>query len=67
MRHTHGLYLILSILVYAVVPALARAPARALLGDSDHTYQNGDDIPLWANKVGPFTNPRRAPVNGLCC
>ncbi len=32
--------------------------ARALLGASDHKYQTGEEVPLWASKVGPFTNPR---------
>jgi hypothetical protein len=25
---------------------------------SDHRYKGGDDVPLYANKVGPFHNPR---------
>lgn len=29
---------------------------RALLGAN--TYKQGDMVPLWASKVGPFSNPR---------
>lgn len=25
---------------------------------SDHRYKEGDIVPLYANKVGPFHNPR---------
>ena len=25
---------------------------------SDHRYKEGDSVPLYANKVGPFHNPR---------
>lgn len=25
---------------------------------SDHRYKEGDPVPLYANKVGPFHNPR---------
>jgi uncharacterized membrane protein len=25
---------------------------------SDHRYKENDDVPLYANKVGPFHNPR---------
>lgn len=25
---------------------------------SDHRYKQGDPVPLYANKVGPFHNPR---------
>lgn len=31
--------------------------ARVLLSSSDHKYQPGEEVPLWASKVGPFTNP----------
>mmetsp|Transcript_12387 Transcript_12387/g.21901 ORF Transcript_12387/g.21901 Transcript_12387/m.21901 type:complete len:371 (-) Transcript_12387:11-1123(-) len=31
--------------------------ARHLLGGSDHKYKQGEEVPLWASKVGPFTNP----------
>ena len=30
-------------------------PGRGLLGD--HKYKQGEDIQLYANKVGPFQNP----------
>lgn len=32
--------------------------SRGLLGLSDHKYQPQDDLKLYANKVGPFSNPR---------
>lgn len=25
---------------------------------SDHRYKSGEEVPLYANKVGPFHNPR---------
>ena len=31
---------------------------RALMGAN--SYKNGDVVPLWASKVGPFSNPRFA-------
>jgi len=39
---------------------LALAEERQLLfgGDGERTYRQGDPVPLWASKVGPFTNPR---------
>ena len=33
-----------------------RAAFRALLG-SDHKYKVHEQVPLYANKVGPFHNP----------
>ena len=34
------------------------AGARALLGHSDHSYKPQELVALYANKVGPFHNPR---------
>jgi hypothetical protein len=31
---------------------------RARSDASDHRYKEGDPVPLFANKVGPFHNPR---------
>ena len=31
---------------------------RTLLSTRDHTYRFRDEVPLFANKVGPFHNPR---------
>jgi len=31
---------------------------RTLLAESDHKYEVHDVIKLYANKVGPFSNPR---------
>ncbi len=33
-------------------------PSRELLGDGDHKYEEGEEVDLWASKVGPFANPR---------
>ena len=41
--------------------AASLAPGRGtrlLLGESDHKYEMHDPIKLYANKVGPFSNPR---------
>ncbi|KAF5841346.1 hypothetical protein DUNSADRAFT_13422 [Dunaliella salina] len=32
--------------------------SRQLLGKKDRSYKDGQPVPLWASKVGPFTNPR---------
>jgi hypothetical protein len=41
---------------------LAVAVLACVLGaradGSDHKYKEGDHVPLYANKVGPFHNPR---------
>lgn len=37
--------------IYGVAPVISDG--------SDHRYKVGDDVPLYANKVGPFHNPRR--------
>jgi hypothetical protein len=31
---------------------------RSLKGEKDHKYKEGEAVPLWASKIGPFTNPR---------
>ena len=31
---------------------------RSLLGEHNHRYKAGEEVPLYANKVGPFHNPR---------
>jgi hypothetical protein len=31
---------------------------RALLGERNHSYKVGEEVKLYANKVGPFHNPR---------
>jgi hypothetical protein len=33
---------------------------RALLSESDHRWKLGDEIHLYANKIGPLHNPRCA-------
>jgi hypothetical protein len=42
--------------VLAVVVLACALGARA--DGSDHKYKEGDHVPLYANKVGPFHNPR---------
>lgn len=38
--------------------AAAQPGGRQLLSEKDHKYKRDDTVPLWASKVGPFTNPR---------
>ena len=40
--------------------AEAGASARALLGHKDHSYKPQELVALYANKAGPFHNPRCA-------
>ena len=40
------------------LPLGEQAQGRTLLGASDHKYNQDEHVPLWASKVGPFTNPR---------
>lgn len=40
------------VLVLASMVSLVRSDA------SDHRYKARDQVPLYANKVGPFQNPR---------
>jgi hypothetical protein len=42
--------------VLAVLILSCATGARA--DGSDHKYKEGDHVPLYANKVGPFHNPR---------
>ena len=48
--------------VETVCVVLAVAVLACVLGagadGSDHRYKEGDHVPLYANKVGPFHNPR---------
>lgn len=32
--------------------------SRVGADESDHKYKEGDHVPLYVNKVGPFHNPR---------
>jgi hypothetical protein len=41
----------------ALIALLAAAGGAAADG-SDHRYKAGEAVPLYANKVGPFHNPR---------
>jgi hypothetical protein len=40
-------------------------PGRRLLDEHSHHYKEGEEVPLMANKVGPFNNPRQAAGTGL--
>jgi transmembrane 9 superfamily protein 3 len=42
----------------ALLLLLAFAVAGVLSDGSDHRYKTGEPVPLYANKVGPFHNPR---------
>lgn len=44
----------LSVLVLLATPTAS----RQLQGLSEHKYAADEDVKLWANKVGPFSNPR---------
>lgn len=54
----HARFLCLLLLCLAGVDA----SSRALLSARDHRYKNNDYVPLYANKVGPFHNPRYMPA-----
>jgi hypothetical protein len=43
-----------AVLAVAVLACVLGAGADG----SDHRYKEGDRVPLYANKVGPFHNPR---------
>lgn len=43
---------VLAVLLLGSVTEVVRSDA------SDHRYKQGDEVPLYANKVGPFHNPR---------
>uniref|UniRef100_A0A2P2MKB3 Transmembrane 9 superfamily member n=1 Tax=Rhizophora mucronata TaxID=61149 RepID=A0A2P2MKB3_RHIMU len=44
-------YWAVAVLVLCVVVGQVRSDA------SDHRFKAGEDVPLYANKVGPFHNP----------
>ncbi|CAI5487837.1 unnamed protein product [Closterium sp. Naga37s-1] len=46
-----------AVLLAAVIVADASA--------SDHRYGQGDSVPFYVNKVGPFSNPRQVTGMGL--
>ncbi|KAI3462210.1 hypothetical protein Pfo_018873 [Paulownia fortunei] len=50
---------------YAVVLVLACIAVGVRPDASDHKYKVGDSVPLYANKVGPFHNPRSGSLDGL--
>ena len=44
----------------SIAAPLRGGKGRRLTGESDHRYDMHDPIKLYANKVGPFSNPRYA-------
>lgn len=44
--------------LYVVVLLIICYASPARSDGSDHKYKSGDQVPLYANKVGPFHNPR---------
>lgn len=46
----------MAVLVIATVAVSGFDPVRS--DASDHRYKERDQVPLYANKVGPFHNPR---------
>lgn len=51
----------------SIAAQLLDGPGRRLLGESDHRYDMHDPIKLYANKVGPFSNPRYANLHFRTC
>ena len=50
-----GKLMAMSVIAFVVfVCGVSRVSSDA----SDHRYKEGDLVPLYANKVGPFHNPR---------
>lgn len=46
------------VLAAAVAQVGAIGPSRELLGKDVHKFNRGTVIPMFANKIGPFHNPR---------
>lgn len=44
--------------VLVVVLVLVGSGAEVAASASDHKYKEKDKVPLYANKIGPFNNPR---------
>ena len=54
-----ALFTLLQLSAAVRLPAsVANDVGRQLLSEKDHKYKVDDPVPLWASKVGPFTNPR---------
>jgi hypothetical protein len=52
-RSHHGVCTVLWLMMVCIV-----VEARALLSAKNHRFVEGEDVPLFANKVDPFHNPR---------
>ncbi|KAK3255051.1 Transmembrane 9 super member 2 [Cymbomonas tetramitiformis] len=54
-----GVYIIFALSAQSETDVEARqhSGTRFLLGASDHKYKSHEQVPLYANKVGPFHNP----------
>jgi hypothetical protein len=36
----------------------ASSPLLVLADDETHTYEHGEELPIWVNRVGPKHNPQ---------
>jgi hypothetical protein len=48
----------MAVMVVIAVLLLLSGADQVRSSASDHRYKEGDAVPLYANKVGPFHNPR---------
>lgn len=60
MGQREGLVQWLLVVMVVAVVCVAGVEGRTLLSAKDHRYKMHDSVPLFANKVGPFHNPRCA-------
>jgi hypothetical protein len=49
------------LLLHSLPPTLA--VGRQLQGAREHRYSSEEHVPLWAAKVGPFSNPRSVSIS----
>jgi len=55
------------LLLLGLLAVCVLVDARVLLSARNHRFKEGENVPLFANKVGPFHNPRYAIVVLLLC
>lgn len=55
-----ALVLVAAIALLASLVHAEHSVGRQLLRASDHKFKPGEDVILYANKVGPYSNPRLA-------
>ena len=53
-----------AMLMVAVIVIVSVSQVRS--DASYHSYKAGDAVPLYANKVGPFHNPRSLSLRLIC-